>query len=183
MYNGIIPVEHLDGVLSGLMLTIGQTNCFISLSCYYCGCSNISKVMIWVFHNPSLFFKQIIIQIQFVFNVIGYILYFSCSPLFLFSFQIEEITFKNYYTAYVTLRLLRKIPGQEAPAKWTTALRDLPLMDNPHTERGSQDYFSVHRTQVGQTYCHLSVCLDWFVFLKRSFQNLCVLIALYSRLH
>lgn len=64
------------------------------------------------------------------------------------SVNIEEITFKNYYTAYVTLRLLRKIPGQEAPAKWTTALRDLPLMDNPHTERGSQDYFSVHRTQM-----------------------------------
>lgn len=64
-------------------------------------------------------------------------------------FQIEEITFKNYYTAYVTVRLLRRGPGQEAPAKWCTALRDLPLMDNPHTEGGSQDYYSIHRTQVG----------------------------------
>ena len=64
-------------------------------------------------------------------------------------FQIEKITFKNNYTAFVTLRLLRRSPGQEAPARWCTALRDLPLMDNPHTEGGSQDYYSIHRTQVG----------------------------------
>ncbi|KAI3370376.1 hypothetical protein L3Q82_024465, partial [Scortum barcoo] len=62
--------------------------------------------------------------------------------------EVEEITFKNYYTAYVTVRLLRRGPGQEAPAKWSTALRDLPLMVNPHTEVGSQDYFSIHRTQM-----------------------------------
>uniref|UniRef100_A0A8D2ZYH2 Nicolin 1 n=1 Tax=Scophthalmus maximus TaxID=52904 RepID=A0A8D2ZYH2_SCOMX len=62
--------------------------------------------------------------------------------------SIEEITFKNYYTASVTVRLLRRGPGQEAPAKWCTALRDLPLMDNPHTERGSQDYCTIHRTQM-----------------------------------
>ncbi len=71
-------------------------------------------------------------------------------------FQIEEITFKNYYTAYVTVRLLRRNPAHEAPAKWCTALRDLPLMDNPHTEGGSQDYYSVHRTQV-DTVC-VCVC-------------------------
>ncbi|XP_026163209.1 nicolin-1 [Mastacembelus armatus] len=62
--------------------------------------------------------------------------------------NIEEITFKNYYTANVTVRLLKRNPGQEAPAKWCTALRDLPLMDNPHTEGGSQDYCSIHRTQM-----------------------------------
>ncbi|KAE8298945.1 Nicolin-1 NPCEDRG Tubulin polyglutamylase complex subunit 5 [Larimichthys crocea] len=61
--------------------------------------------------------------------------------------NIEEITFKNYYTAYVTVRLLRRSPGQEVPAKWCTALRDLPLMANPHTEGGSQDYYSIHRMQ------------------------------------
>lgn len=64
------------------------------------------------------------------------------------SVNIEEIRFKNYYTAYATVRLLRKTPGQEAPAKWATALRDLALMDNPHTEGGSQDYYSIHRTQM-----------------------------------
>ncbi|XP_071368752.1 nicolin-1 [Centroberyx affinis] len=62
--------------------------------------------------------------------------------------SIEDITFKNYYTAFVTVRLLRRNPGQEAPAKWCTVLRDLALMDNPHTEGGSQDYFSIHRTQM-----------------------------------
>ncbi|XP_074530853.1 nicolin-1 isoform X2 [Halichoeres trimaculatus] len=62
--------------------------------------------------------------------------------------DVEEITFKNYYTAYLTVRLLRRGPGQDTPPKWSTALRDLPLMDNPHTEGGSQDYYSIHRTQM-----------------------------------
>ncbi|XP_038157725.1 nicolin-1 [Cyprinodon tularosa] len=62
--------------------------------------------------------------------------------------NIEEITFKNYYTAYITVRLLRRAAGQNGPTKWCTALRDLLLMDNPHTETGSQDYFSIHRKQM-----------------------------------
>ncbi|XP_078105613.1 nicolin-1 isoform X1 [Sander vitreus] len=70
--------------------------------------------------------------------------------------NIEEITFKNYYTAYVTVRLLRKSLGPEANAKWWTALRDLPLMDNPHTEGGSQDYCSIHRTQMQVEADHVS---------------------------
>lgn len=91
--------------------------------------------------------------------------YNGCNPQLLCVFQIEEITFKNYYTAYVTVRLLRRSPGQEAPAKWCTVLRDLPLMDNPHTERGSQDYCSIHRTQVGWSVCvWVSVCRCWCVF-------------------
>ncbi|KAF3690365.1 Nicolin-1 Tubulin polyglutamylase complex subunit 5 [Channa argus] len=72
--------------------------------------------------------------------------------------SIEEITFKNYYTAYVTVRLLRRTPGQEVSAKWCTVLRDLPLMENPHTERGSQDYFSIHRTQMRVEPAHV-VCV------------------------
>lgn len=68
-------------------------------------------------------------------------------------FQIEEITFKNYYTAYITVRLLRRTSGQNGPTKWCTALRDLLLMDNPHTETGSQDYFSIHRKQVSHSVC------------------------------
>ncbi|KAM4612713.1 nicolin-1 [Polymixia lowei] len=62
--------------------------------------------------------------------------------------NIEDISFKNYYTASVTVRLLRRNPEQEVCAKWITALRDLVLMDNPHTEGGSQDYYSVHRSQM-----------------------------------
>ncbi|XP_021165807.1 nicolin-1 isoform X2 [Fundulus heteroclitus] len=61
--------------------------------------------------------------------------------------SIEEITFKNYYTAYITVRLLRRTSARDGPTKWCTALRDLLLMDNPHTERGSQDYYSIHRDQ------------------------------------
>ncbi|XP_068599077.1 nicolin-1 [Brachionichthys hirsutus] len=70
------------------------------------------------------------------------------SPPFGRPVNIETLSFKNYYTAYVTLRLLRRSPGKEAPAKWCTAIRDLPLMDSPHTEGGSQDYYSIHRTQM-----------------------------------
>ncbi|KAG7494117.1 hypothetical protein JOB18_023255 [Solea senegalensis] len=62
--------------------------------------------------------------------------------------DIEEITFQNDYTASVTVRLLRRRPGHEAPAQWCTALRDLSLMDNPHSEGGSQDYYSIHRSQM-----------------------------------
>ncbi|XP_012707165.1 nicolin-1 isoform X1 [Fundulus heteroclitus] len=62
--------------------------------------------------------------------------------------SIEEITFKNYYTAYITVRLLRRTSARDGPTKWCTALRDLLLMDNPHTERGSQDYYSIHRDQM-----------------------------------
>lgn len=64
------------------------------------------------------------------------------------AFQIEKITFKNFYTASVMVRVLRRGPGQEAAARWGTALKELRLMDDPHTEGGSQDHCCVHRTQV-----------------------------------
>ncbi|XP_059925689.1 nicolin-1 [Gadus macrocephalus] len=60
--------------------------------------------------------------------------------------NIEDITFKNYYCAFVSVRVLKRTRGQEA--QWSTALRDLPLMENPHTEAGSQDYYSIHRDQM-----------------------------------
>lgn len=63
-------------------------------------------------------------------------------------FQIDQIVFKNHYTAYLTVRLLRRSPGQEAPGRWATALQDLALMRNPHTEPGSQDYCCIGRAQV-----------------------------------
>lgn len=64
------------------------------------------------------------------------------------AFQIERITFRNFYTASVAVRLLRGGPGQEAAARWCTALEGLRLMDDPHTEGGSQDHCCLHRTQV-----------------------------------
>ncbi|XP_061639897.1 nicolin-1 isoform X2 [Phyllopteryx taeniolatus] len=62
--------------------------------------------------------------------------------------NIETIDFKNFYTALVSVRLQKRSPGQEgAAAEWRTALGDRPLMSNPHTEAGAQDYYSIHRNQ------------------------------------
>ncbi|XP_035614842.2 nicolin-1 [Oncorhynchus keta] len=60
--------------------------------------------------------------------------------------NIQEISFKNYYTAYVSVRLLRR--DGEGAAKWATCLRNHCLMSSPHTEEGSQDYCSVYRQQM-----------------------------------
>ncbi|XP_072522165.1 nicolin-1 [Salminus brasiliensis] len=63
--------------------------------------------------------------------------------------NIQEISLKNYYTAYLTVRVLKKEVGSEdGPAKWVTCLRNHCLMANPHTEEGSQDYFSIYRQQM-----------------------------------
>ncbi|KAH0629966.1 hypothetical protein JD844_012470 [Phrynosoma platyrhinos] len=65
--------------------------------------------------------------------------------------DLQEIIFKNYYTAFLTLRVQRRSPangGNESPSKWVTCLRNYCLMPNPHTEEGSQDYFSLSRHQV-----------------------------------
>ncbi|KAM6980515.1 nicolin-1 [Aplochiton taeniatus] len=63
--------------------------------------------------------------------------------------NVKELCFKNCYTAFLTLRLLRRDPSEpEAPARWITCLRDYSLMPDPHTEEGSQDYFTIHRQQM-----------------------------------
>ncbi|KAI4891782.1 hypothetical protein NFI96_022773, partial [Prochilodus magdalenae] len=63
--------------------------------------------------------------------------------------NIQEMSFKNSYTAYLTVRVLRKEVGSEdGTAKWVTCLRNHCLMANPHTEEGSQDYFSIYRQQM-----------------------------------
>ncbi|XP_048110749.1 nicolin-1 isoform X2 [Alosa alosa] len=65
--------------------------------------------------------------------------------------KVQEISFKNYYSAFLSVRLLRREEGNHegaASAKWVTCLRNFPLMANPHTEAGSQDYFSVFRQQM-----------------------------------
>nr|XP_006631025.2 PREDICTED: nicolin-1 [Lepisosteus oculatus] len=63
--------------------------------------------------------------------------------------NIQEISFKNYYTAFLTVRLQRQDPeSPENALKWITGLKDCCLMPNPHTERGSQDYFSIYRQQM-----------------------------------
>ncbi|KAG7318966.1 hypothetical protein KOW79_017440 [Hemibagrus wyckioides] len=63
--------------------------------------------------------------------------------------NIREISFKNYYTAYLTVRVLKNEEGsEENPAKWFTCVRNYCLMSSPHTEGGSQDYFSIYRQQM-----------------------------------
>ncbi|KAI5607535.1 nicolin-1 [Silurus asotus] len=62
--------------------------------------------------------------------------------------SIQEISFKNYYTAYLTVRVLKnEEASDESSAKWFTCVRNYPLMSSPHTEGGSQDYFSIYRQQ------------------------------------
>uniref|UniRef100_A0A8C9WR75 Dystroglycan 1 n=2 Tax=Scleropages formosus TaxID=113540 RepID=A0A8C9WR75_SCLFO len=63
--------------------------------------------------------------------------------------KIREISFKNYYTAFLMVRLQKKDPGSPGGcARWVTCLKNHPLMSSPHTEEGSQDYFSIYRHQM-----------------------------------
>ncbi|XP_053809461.1 nicolin-1 isoform X1 [Vidua chalybeata] len=60
--------------------------------------------------------------------------------------SVQEIVFKNFYTAFLSVRVQR--PGPGGSRRWMTCLRDLCLMPCPHTEEGSQDYFCLHRHQM-----------------------------------
>ncbi|XP_032049997.1 nicolin-1 [Aythya fuligula] len=60
--------------------------------------------------------------------------------------DVQEIVFKNFYTAFLSLRVQRA--GPPGPRRWVTCLRDHRLMPSPHTEEGSQDYFSLRRHQM-----------------------------------
>ncbi|XP_038666732.1 nicolin-1 isoform X1 [Scyliorhinus canicula] len=69
--------------------------------------------------------------------------------------NLQTITFKNYYTAFLTVRLQRRVTteGVEMAVdrkllKWKTCIRNMCLMPNPHTENGSQNYFSISRDQM-----------------------------------
>ncbi|XP_041130095.1 nicolin-1-like [Polyodon spathula] len=63
--------------------------------------------------------------------------------------QLQEISFKNYYTAFVMVRLQKVDPeSPESAAQWVTCLHNHCLVPNPHTEEGSQDYFSIYRQQM-----------------------------------
>lgn len=63
--------------------------------------------------------------------------------------QVQEIVFRNFYTAFLSVRVQR--PGPGGSRRWMTCLRDLCLMPCPHTEEGSQDYFCLHRHQVSMS--------------------------------
>ncbi|XP_030425710.1 nicolin-1 [Gopherus evgoodei] len=70
----------------------------------------------------------------------------SAQPL-----DLQEIIFKNSYTAFLTVRVQRCRPcdvGRDGARKWVTCLWNHCLMPSPHTEAGSQDYFSLSRHQL-----------------------------------
>ncbi|KAK4815106.1 hypothetical protein QYF61_015589 [Mycteria americana] len=60
--------------------------------------------------------------------------------------DVQEIVFRNFYTAFLSVRVQR--PGPTGSRRWVTCLRDYCLMPCPHTEEGSQDYFSLRRHQM-----------------------------------
>ncbi|KAM4722187.1 nicolin-1 [Rhinophrynus dorsalis] len=64
--------------------------------------------------------------------------------------DVQEITFKNYYTAFLTVRIQQRRPSEpdSYSTTWHTCIRNLRLMPSPHTEEGSQDYVSLHRHQM-----------------------------------
>ncbi|XP_069822613.1 nicolin-1 isoform X2 [Dendropsophus ebraccatus] len=64
--------------------------------------------------------------------------------------QVQEISFKNYYTAFLTIKLQQQSTEvkKNKTAAWRTCVRNLQLMPNPHMEEGSQDYMSVYRQQM-----------------------------------
>lgn len=61
--------------------------------------------------------------------------------------QLQEITFKNYYTAFLSIRV-RQYSSIHTQAKWVTCLRDYCLMPDPHSEEGAQEYVSLSKHQV-----------------------------------
>lgn len=65
--------------------------------------------------------------------------------------EVGEICFKNYYTAYVSIRVkFKAAPENGAEAgeiKWKTCVRRMRLMPSPHKESGSQDYFAISKKQ------------------------------------
>ncbi|XP_053545004.1 nicolin-1 [Bombina bombina] len=64
--------------------------------------------------------------------------------------DIQEITFKNYYTAFLSVRIQQKSPTESGTKQslWHTCMRNLRLMPSPHTEEGSQDYVSLFKHQM-----------------------------------
>ncbi|XP_075863910.1 nicolin-1 isoform X2 [Microcebus murinus] len=78
-------------------------------------------------------------------------------------FELQEITFKNYYTAFLSIRV-RQHTSMHTPAKWVTCLRDHCLMPNPHSEEGAQDYVSLFKHQM---LCDMARVLELRLILRQ----------------
>lgn len=72
--------------------------------------------------------------------------------------DLQVIQFKNYYTAFLTVRIQQRRPAEvgEGPLKWRTCLRNYRLMPNPHTEECSHDYMSLYRHQMAGDVTHVT---------------------------
>ncbi|XP_056381214.1 nicolin-1 [Hyla sarda] len=65
--------------------------------------------------------------------------------------DVQEISFRNYYTAFLTVKIQQQQSTalkKNKTATWRTCIRNLNLMPNPHMEEGSQDYVSLYRQQM-----------------------------------
>ena len=62
------------------------------------------------------------------------------------SVEVEKLTFKNCYTANITVKL--KILDGEGNETWITAVKNYTLMPHPHFETGSQDRFAIFTNEI-----------------------------------
>uniref|UniRef100_A0A8C5PCL8 Nicolin 1, tubulin polyglutamylase complex subunit n=1 Tax=Leptobrachium leishanense TaxID=445787 RepID=A0A8C5PCL8_9ANUR len=65
--------------------------------------------------------------------------------------DLQEISFKNYYTAFLTVRIQQQRRPSDPrgnPPAWRTCIKSQRLMPNPHMEDGSQDYVSLRKSQM-----------------------------------
>ncbi|XP_071961012.1 nicolin-1-like isoform X2 [Antedon mediterranea] len=61
--------------------------------------------------------------------------------------QIESISFKNAYTAFLTIKV-KSEQNSSSTGKWKMCLHRYQLMTSPHYESGSQDYFKIPSSQM-----------------------------------
>ncbi|XP_055485912.1 nicolin-1 isoform X1 [Psammomys obesus] len=78
-------------------------------------------------------------------------------------FELQEITFKNYYTAFLSIRVRQLTPGA-TPGKWVTCLRNRCLMPDPHSEEGAQEYVSLFKHQM---LCDMTRVLELRLILRQ----------------
>ncbi|XP_031202257.1 nicolin-1 isoform X1 [Mastomys coucha] len=78
-------------------------------------------------------------------------------------FELQEIMFKNYYTAFLSIRV-RQQTSLNTPTKWVTCLRDYCLMPDPHSEEGAQDYVSLFKHQM---LCDMNRVLELRLILRQ----------------
>ncbi|KAF3829135.1 hypothetical protein GH733_003399 [Mirounga leonina] len=78
-------------------------------------------------------------------------------------FELQEIVFKNYYTAFLSIRV-RQHSSTHTPAKWVTCLRDYCLMPDPHSEEGAQEYVSLFKHQM---LCDMARVLELRLILRQ----------------